>query len=85
MTSNARKVRDHDINPCIEESDGSRKCLDANNYNKDMCLAYFHRYKNCRKFWHEIMLSRRRGGVKPEMPTADERRQILEALERKPY
>ncbi|KAG7488478.1 coiled-coil-helix-coiled-coil-helix domain-containing protein 7 [Megalops cyprinoides] len=85
MSSNVRKVRDHDINPCIEESDGSRKCLDANNYNKDMCSAYFIRYKNCRKFWHDIMVQRRRDGIKPDMPTAQERQQILEALGRKPY
>ncbi|KAJ8376676.1 hypothetical protein SKAU_G00072560 [Synaphobranchus kaupii] len=85
MTSIVRKLRDHDSNPCIEESDGSRKCLDVNNYNKEMCTAYFLRYKNCRKFWHEIMLQRRRGGVKPEMPTEDERQQILADLGRKPY
>ncbi|KAJ8279780.1 hypothetical protein COCON_G00068460 [Conger conger] len=85
MTSNVRKVRDQDSNPCIEESDGSRKCLDANNYNKDMCTAYFQRYKNCRKFWHEIMTTRRKGGVKPEMPTAEERQQILADIGRMPY
>ncbi|KAI1889114.1 hypothetical protein AGOR_G00175740 [Albula goreensis] len=85
MSSNARKVRDHDSNPCIEETDASRKCMDASNYNKDMCVPYFLRYKNCRKFWHEIMIQRRRDGVRPDMPTADERRQILETLGGKPY
>ncbi|XP_010142649.1 PREDICTED: coiled-coil-helix-coiled-coil-helix domain-containing protein 7-like, partial [Buceros rhinoceros silvestris] len=33
------------------ETDASRKCMDDNNYNKDMCTAYFLKYKNCRKFW----------------------------------
>ncbi|XP_006633978.2 coiled-coil-helix-coiled-coil-helix domain-containing protein 7 [Lepisosteus oculatus] len=85
MSPNARKLRDQDTNPCIEETDGSRKCLDGNNYNRDMCSAYFLRYKNCRKFWHNIMIQRRRDGVKPDMPAAEERQKILEALGGKPY
>ncbi|KAM4606542.1 coiled-coil-helix-coiled-coil-helix domain-containing protein 7 isoform 1-T2 [Polymixia lowei] len=85
MDKNVRKVRNQDINPCIEESDGSQKCLDANNYDKNMCSAYFLRYKNCRKYWHDIMLQRRRNGVKPDMPTAEERQQILAAIGGKPY
>uniref|UniRef100_A0A671QC62 Coiled-coil-helix-coiled-coil-helix domain-containing protein 7 n=1 Tax=Sinocyclocheilus anshuiensis TaxID=1608454 RepID=A0A671QC62_9TELE len=74
--SSACKVRNVDINPCIEESDGSQKCLDAYNYDKSMCTAYFMRYKNCRKYWRGVMLQRRRDGVKPDMPTAEEREQI---------
>ncbi|XP_043099322.1 coiled-coil-helix-coiled-coil-helix domain-containing protein 7 [Puntigrus tetrazona] len=83
--SNACKVRNVDINPCIEESDGSQKCLDAYNYDKSMCYAYFTRYKNCRKYWHGVMLQRRRDGVKPDMPAADERERIITALGGKPY
>ncbi|KAL7880014.1 hypothetical protein SRHO_G00022680 [Serrasalmus rhombeus] len=83
--SNARKVRNADINPCIEESDGSQKCLDAYNYNKDMCSAYFLKYKNCRKYWHGVMLQRRREGIKPDMPTPKEREEIIAALGGKPY
>ncbi|XP_023673961.1 coiled-coil-helix-coiled-coil-helix domain-containing protein 7 [Paramormyrops kingsleyae] len=85
MPSNVGKVRNEDINPCIEESDDSRKCLDANNYNKDKCTAYFIKYKNCRKFWHGIMLQRRKEGVRPDIPTLKEREEILRARGGKPY
>ncbi|XP_056128328.1 coiled-coil-helix-coiled-coil-helix domain-containing protein 7 [Rhinichthys klamathensis goyatoka] len=83
--SSARKVRDEDSNPCIEESDGSQRCMDAHGYEKSRCSAYFMRYKNCRKYWHTVMLQRRRDGVKPDMPNAEERDQILSALGGKPY
>ncbi|XP_046880379.1 coiled-coil-helix-coiled-coil-helix domain-containing protein 7 [Hypomesus transpacificus] len=85
MDKNTRKVRNQDINPCIEESDGSQKCMDVNNYDKSMCTVYFLRYKNCRKYWHNIMIERRHGGVKPDMPTAEERQQILTSIGGKPY
>ncbi|XP_051879353.1 coiled-coil-helix-coiled-coil-helix domain-containing protein 7 [Pristis pectinata] len=85
MPGNVRKLRDEDINPCIEETDASKKCLEANNYNKDMCSYYFLRYKMCRKFWNNIMVQRRRNGVRPEMPTANERKEILEEYKEKPY
>uniref|UniRef100_A0A3B1IN58 Coiled-coil-helix-coiled-coil-helix domain-containing protein 7 n=1 Tax=Astyanax mexicanus TaxID=7994 RepID=A0A3B1IN58_ASTMX len=83
--SNARKLRNVDNNPCIEEGDSAQKCLDAYNYNKDMCSGYFLLYKNCRKYWHGIMLQRRREGIKPNMPTADERAEMIAALGGKPY
>ncbi|XP_049912449.1 coiled-coil-helix-coiled-coil-helix domain-containing protein 7 isoform X7 [Epinephelus moara] len=138
MDKNARKVRSQDVNPCIDESDASQKCLDASNYDKSMCSAYFQRYKNCRKYWngkkacwgwtptpvhptagtchsepcqskqcnpsppatakiladrqvfnnikrHNIMLQRRRDGVRPDMPTAAERQEMLTAIGGKPY
>ncbi|XP_054622016.1 coiled-coil-helix-coiled-coil-helix domain-containing protein 7 [Dunckerocampus dactyliophorus] len=85
MDRNARKIRNQDLNPCIEESDASRKCLEVSNYDKNMCTAYFQRYKNCRKYWHNIMLQRRREGVRPDMPTAPERQDILSAHGGKPY
>ncbi|XP_012676789.1 coiled-coil-helix-coiled-coil-helix domain-containing protein 7-like isoform X2 [Clupea harengus] len=85
MNTNARKVRNQDGNPCIEESDGSQKCMDRNNYDKGMCTFYFQRYKECRKYWHNIMIQRRRDGVKPDMPTASEREDILAAIGGKPY
>lgn len=85
MDKNARKVRNQDINPCIEESDASQKCLNAYNYDKSMCSAYFQNYKNCRKYWHNIMLQRRRNGVTPDMPTAAERQELLAAAGGKPY
>ncbi|XP_044149542.1 coiled-coil-helix-coiled-coil-helix domain-containing protein 7 [Bufo gargarizans] len=80
-----RKMRDVDINPCLEESDAAAKCLDVNNYQRDMCALYFHRYKQCRKFWQTIMLKRRADGVNPAMPTAEERKHILASFENLPY
>ncbi|XP_078137007.1 coiled-coil-helix-coiled-coil-helix domain-containing protein 7 isoform X1 [Sander vitreus] len=56
MDKKAGNVRNQDINPCIEESDASQKCLNAYNYDKSMCSAYFQRYKSCRKYWAEITL-----------------------------
>ncbi|XP_075684434.1 coiled-coil-helix-coiled-coil-helix domain-containing protein 7 isoform X1 [Rhinoderma darwinii] len=49
--SSHRNMRAVDINPCLEESEASSKCLDVNNYQRDMCALYFIRYKQCRKFW----------------------------------
>ncbi|XP_029385133.1 coiled-coil-helix-coiled-coil-helix domain-containing protein 7 [Echeneis naucrates] len=85
MAKKESKVRNQDINPCIEESDASHKCLGAFNYDKNMCSAYFQRYKNCRKYWHNVMVDRRRNGVQPVMPTAAERQEILAAIGGKPY
>ncbi|XP_077411245.1 coiled-coil-helix-coiled-coil-helix domain-containing protein 7 isoform X1 [Vanacampus margaritifer] len=56
MDKNSRKLRNQDRNPCIEESDASHKCLDSYNYNKNMCTAYFQRYKSCRKYWVSMRL-----------------------------
>lgn len=84
MSRHAKKLRDHDINPCLAETDATTKCMSDNNYNKDMCTDYFLKYKNCRKFWHGIMMQRKRNGVKPEMPSAEERKKILESMG-KPY
>lgn len=85
MDRKARKLRDQDINPCLEETQASHKCMEHYNYDRNMCGAYFQNYKNCRKFWHNVMVQRRRDGVKPEMPTAAERQDILTALGGKPY
>ncbi|KAK9403285.1 coiled-coil-helix-coiled-coil-helix domain-containing protein 7 [Crotalus adamanteus] len=79
------RLQDHDINPCLMESDASRKCLEANQSNKDMCAIYFLKYKSCRKFWHGIMMQRRQDGIKPHMPIAEERKRILASLGEAPY
>ncbi|KAM9386521.1 coiled-coil-helix-coiled-coil-helix domain-containing protein 7 isoform 1-T5 [Phaethornis superciliosus] len=84
MSRHAQQLRDHDINPCVEETDASRKCMDDNNYNKNMCTDYFLKYKSCRKFWHAVMMQRKRNGIKPEMPSAEERKKMLESMG-KPY
>ncbi|XP_069816130.1 coiled-coil-helix-coiled-coil-helix domain-containing protein 7 [Dendropsophus ebraccatus] len=80
-----RNMRVSDVNPCLEESAASSKCMDTNNYQKDLCAIYFHRYKQCRKFWHTIMLKRRGDGVSPAMPTAEERKEILASFDQLPY
>ncbi|RVE59162.1 hypothetical protein OJAV_G00201560 [Oryzias javanicus] len=85
MDKNTRRLRNLDTNPCTEESDASQKCLDHYNYDKSMCSNYFQRYKNCRKYWHNIMVQRRRDGVKPDMPTAAERLEMLNGIGGKPY
>ncbi|KAM4705853.1 coiled-coil-helix-coiled-coil-helix domain-containing protein 7 [Rhinophrynus dorsalis] len=83
--SRNKKMRDRDVNPCLEETDASTKCMNENGYQKDLCSSYFIRYKDCRKFWNAIMVTRRRNGVEPYMPTAEERKRILESLESVPY
>ncbi|NP_001165230.1 coiled-coil-helix-coiled-coil-helix domain-containing protein 7 isoform X1 [Xenopus laevis] len=83
--SRIRRMRDLDSNPCLEETDASTKCMDENQYQKDLCTSYFIKYKNCRKFWNGIMITRRREGTVPYMPAAEERKQILESLESLPY
>ncbi|CAH2285258.1 coiled-coil-helix-coiled-coil-helix domain-containing 7 [Pelobates cultripes] len=83
--SRNKRMRDQDLNPCMKESDASSKCMDDNNYQKEMCTIYFIKYKNCRKFWNEVMTKRRREGVTPYMPTAEERDNILRSFESVPY
>ncbi|XP_061455196.1 coiled-coil-helix-coiled-coil-helix domain-containing protein 7 isoform X2 [Rhineura floridana] len=85
MSRKLQRLRDHDINPCLPEADDSRKCMDKSNYNKGACSAYFLRYKNCRRFWNGIMMQRRNDGIKPDMPTAEERERILASMGRIPY
>ncbi|KAL8182114.1 UNVERIFIED_CONTAM: hypothetical protein K2H54_044344 [Gekko kuhli] len=85
MSRKQQRLLDNDTNPCILEIDASRKCMDDNNYNKDMCTVHFLRYKHCRKFWNSIKIQRRKDGIEPAMPTAKERKNILESMERIPY
>uniref|UniRef100_A0A1A8III2 Coiled-coil-helix-coiled-coil-helix domain-containing protein 7 n=1 Tax=Nothobranchius kuhntae TaxID=321403 RepID=A0A1A8III2_NOTKU len=85
MDKNSMKARNQDINPCLEEGDASQKCLDSYNYDKSLCSAYFQRYKDCRKYWHNVMVQRRRDGVRPNMPSAAERLEMLEGIGGKPY
>uniref|UniRef100_A0A8C6EDE6 Coiled-coil-helix-coiled-coil-helix domain-containing protein 7 n=2 Tax=Moschus TaxID=68410 RepID=A0A8C6EDE6_MOSMO len=80
-----RRLRDPDINPCLSESDASTRCMAENSYDKESCSSHFLKYKNCRKFWNSVMIQRRQNGVKPPMPTAAERDEILGALGKMPY
>ncbi|XP_061410228.1 coiled-coil-helix-coiled-coil-helix domain-containing protein 7 [Lethenteron reissneri] len=83
--SKLRKLRDLDINPCLEETDASRKCMERNGYDRDVCTKYFIQYRNCRTFWNKIIVRRRGEGVEPAIPTAEERKRILEELGQIPY
>ncbi|XP_068093512.1 coiled-coil-helix-coiled-coil-helix domain-containing protein 7 isoform X2 [Hyperolius riggenbachi] len=79
------RMRNVDNHPCLEESDNSLKCLDVNNYQKDKCTEFFIKYKECKKFWHAIVIQRRRQGITPVMPTAEERKHILASYGHVPY
>ncbi|XP_072007984.1 coiled-coil-helix-coiled-coil-helix domain-containing protein 7 isoform X2 [Engystomops pustulosus] len=83
--SSQRNKRAAENNPCLEESEASSKCMDVYNYQRDFCGFHFNRYKQCRKFWHTIMLKRRGDGVSPAMPTAEERKEILATYDKLPY
>uniref|UniRef100_G1SPX8 Coiled-coil-helix-coiled-coil-helix domain-containing protein 7 n=1 Tax=Oryctolagus cuniculus TaxID=9986 RepID=G1SPX8_RABIT len=80
-----RWLRDPDVNPRLLESDASTRCMNENNYDKERYSSYFLKYKNCRRFWNSVMAQRRQNGVKPPMPTAAERAEILGAMGRLPY
>uniref|UniRef100_A0A8C4PEK7 Coiled-coil-helix-coiled-coil-helix domain-containing protein 7 n=1 Tax=Dromaius novaehollandiae TaxID=8790 RepID=A0A8C4PEK7_DRONO len=56
MSRHAQQLRDHNTNPCVVETDASRKCMD-DNYDKSMCTDYFLKYKSCRKFWVSSFLN----------------------------
>lgn len=45
------------FDPCEESSKLSMKCLELNNYDRDLCHEYFDAYRECKKQWLE---SRRR-------------------------
>ncbi|XP_033110079.1 coiled-coil-helix-coiled-coil-helix domain-containing protein 7-like isoform X1 [Anneissia japonica] len=62
------------------EADASYRCLHENNFDRDSCTKYFLNYKNCRKFWGNFALDRRRNGIKPALPAKEERDKILENL-----
>ncbi|XP_063983279.1 coiled-coil-helix-coiled-coil-helix domain-containing protein 7 [Diachasmimorpha longicaudata] len=63
-------------NPCFEESEKTRKCLEKNNYDRDSCSPYFENFNQCKKFWNEVKWSRRAKGIQPELPHPDERPKI---------
>ncbi|XP_020668625.1 coiled-coil-helix-coiled-coil-helix domain-containing protein 7 [Pogona vitticeps] len=85
MSKKPQRFLDPDTNPCLPESDASNKCLIKTNYSKDMCAPCFLRYRNCRIFWSKIMAQRRRDGIQPAMPTAEERENILASIGKMPY
>jgi len=42
-----------------------------------MCFPVFQNYKNCKHFWGDISLERRRKGIIPYLPRPEERAEIL--------
>ncbi|KAJ7338844.1 hypothetical protein JRQ81_012746 [Phrynocephalus forsythii] len=80
-----QRFRDPDTNPCLVEGDASNKCLIEANFDRDMCGMHVLRYKNCRKFWTAVMRQRRRDGINPILPTAEERENILASMGKMPY
>ena len=51
------------LNPCMEESEASMKCLVENNYDKSKCTFYFKTYRDCKRAWNEWKAERRRQGL----------------------
>ncbi|KIY74128.1 hypothetical protein CYLTODRAFT_364491 [Cylindrobasidium torrendii FP15055 ss-10] len=49
--------------PCEAASKESMKCMDRNNYNRDLCQAYFKAYQECKKTWIEQRKEDRRKGI----------------------
>ncbi|KAL3868622.1 hypothetical protein ACJMK2_041415 [Sinanodonta woodiana] len=70
-------VLDREKNPCLREHNMSLKCLNDNYFDKTKCEAYFENYRRCKKFWGKIEMERRWKGIKPAMPSYDEREEIL--------
>lgn len=77
LSEKSREYRER-YNPCYTEERLSYKCLEKNNYDKEMCNEYFLNINICREFWDNIRRERRMKGIKPELPTASEREQIKE-------
>ncbi|XP_077991464.1 coiled-coil-helix-coiled-coil-helix domain-containing protein 7-like [Glandiceps talaboti] len=72
----AKRLTDADNNPCTVEANASFQCLHDYNFNRDSCMTEFYTYKNCKKFWNQVMAERRKNGVRPALPPAEERDSI---------
>lgn len=51
------------MNPCMEESEASMKCLVENSYDKSKCTIYFEAYRECKRAWNKEKAERRRQGL----------------------
>jgi cytochrome c oxidase assembly protein subunit 23 len=70
---NASRWADDTSNACIKESELSLKCIMDNDFDRDKCSLFFQNYRNCLDFWKRVYRDRRRAGVQPAMPPAEER------------
>ena len=59
--------------PCALESMQSMKCLEENDYNRNLCMAQFANYRACKKFWGEVYSARKRAGIQPHMTPIEDR------------
>ena len=57
------------MNPCMEESEASMKCLVENSYDKSKCTVYFDAYRECKRAWNKKKAERRRQGL-PQYETS---------------
>ncbi|GAB1604405.1 coiled-coil-helix-coiled-coil-helix domain-containing protein 7-like [Argonauta hians] len=73
------RAQNEETNPCVRESMMSFKCLDDNGYVRDKCDKYFKNYRNCREFWSAIVRERKLAGIKPFLPSVEERDEIRKA------
>ncbi|KAH3901395.1 related to Cytochrome c oxidase-assembly factor COX23, mitochondrial [Saccharomycodes ludwigii] len=46
--------------PCEESSKMSFRCLESNNYDRDLCRDYFDAYRECKKQWLKSRRENRR-------------------------
>ncbi|XP_023233926.1 coiled-coil-helix-coiled-coil-helix domain-containing protein 7-like [Centruroides sculpturatus] len=60
------------------EHDLSLNCLEQNNYNKNKCQLHFENYINCKKFWSLVVSDRKKKGMKPYLPSVQDRGKIKE-------
>ncbi|XP_064109325.1 coiled-coil-helix-coiled-coil-helix domain-containing protein 7-like [Macrobrachium nipponense] len=70
------KLLHDEKNPCTKEHNQSYKCLEDNDYDRNMCAWYFENYKRCKEFWNDIRVQRRRAGIVPNLPPLEEREEI---------
>jgi cytochrome c oxidase assembly protein subunit 23 len=54
--------------PCFSENALSMKCLQTNDYDYSKCQKYFANYKECKTFWMNVRLQRKRLGINPSLP-----------------
>ncbi|XP_034242032.1 coiled-coil-helix-coiled-coil-helix domain-containing protein 7 [Thrips palmi] len=63
--------------PCFKERQQSLACLDRNNYDYSKCEVAFENFKFCRQFWEQVRKHRKRLNIKPDMPGAEDRKEIF--------
>ena len=65
------------MNPCLEESLLSLDCLRKYPHDKDACAVFTFNYKSCKEFWQRVIKERKSQGIEPELPSMQDRLNIL--------